>query len=315
MNTISALATSYQEVPDTAVGAYGGSNSVVAGYTEAMHVEASESTITLRSRTWFGWPAAFFGLVVFAFTFFTIIPGTIEGKSLAVLHGLCAQQPTHSYYFGEARLPFDARMTGIYGGFAMTTIYLWIRGRWGAAGLQHVAVIGIVAAFIVPLGFDGSNSFLKDAGLPYLYEPRNMLRTATGLLVGASLGTFVWMLIGQTAFRPVDRAGKQIWNSAWEILLVACGQLAIATIAGYSGFPLRIPLTYLLIASAIAAVTGLLLPFVLLVSRREQQAMRTAELAGAATVAMMLAFVFVGAMSGGRFALEALLGLPAQVSN
>lgn len=258
------------------------------------------------------WSTGFLTLVVLAFGLFTALPGTIEGKSLAVLHGLCAQQPTHSYYFGEARLPFDARMTGIYGGFALTCCFLLVRGRWRATGVREVSVVVALVLLVLPLAVDGMNSLLKDLALPYLYEPRNVLRTMTGLMLGASLATFVWLLVGQTAFRPSPRSDEPVWRGLRELGLVLLIGAGLVIAVGLGNLPVRVALTYLLMASAATVVTGLLLPFVLLVTRREQQAGNTRDLAEPATFALLGALVFIASMSGGRFLLEALLGLPAQ---
>lgn len=257
-----------------------------------------------------GWSGVFIALVVLAFALFTALPGTVEGKSLAVLHGLCAQQPTHSYYFGEARLPFDARMTGIYGGFAMTAGVLFLRGRWRAAGMQDIGVILALVVLVLPLAVDGTNSLLKDVEFPYLYEPRNILRTVTGLMLGTSLASFVWLLVNQTAFQPSPTSQAKVWKGLKELGLVLVGQMAVAAAIGFSDLQVRLPLTYLLMASAAAVVSGLLLPFVLLITRSEQRARSTYELARPATFSLLAALVFIAGMSGGRFLLEAMLGLP-----
>jgi uncharacterized membrane protein len=273
--------------------------------------DAGTGSSTLRIA-WLGWPGVFAMLCILALGLFTVLPGTLEGKSLAVLHGLCAQQPTHSYYFGEARLPFDARMTGIYGGFALTAGYLAARGRWRCAGVPEVRLIVVLIVLMGPLAADGLNSLLKDVQLPYLYEPRNVLRTLTGLWLGTSLGTFVWLLVGQTAFRPTQQLQRPIWNGLTELALVLGAQAGLLSAAGVIHLPLRIPLTYLLMASAAAVVTGLLLPFVLLVTRSEQRAGATAELARPATLALICALVFIALLSGGRFFLELVVGVSTQ---
>ncbi len=258
-----------------------------------------------------GWPAVFVALCLLAFALFTLAPGTVEGKSLAVLHGLCAQEPTHSYYYGEARLPFDARMTGIYSGFALVGVYFALRGRWRHAAVPDVKTILLLAFLILPLAADGTNSFLKDIQLPYLYEPQNALRTWTGLMVGMSLATFVWMLLGQTAFRPSDASRRPLWRGPLELLgvLVLCSLLA--ALVGYAGLPVRLPLTYLLMASAVAVVAGLLLPFILLVTRSEQRATSALELAQPATFAVVIALAFIGLLAGSRFFLELVVGVQA----
>ena len=74
-----------------------------------MAVADAKSQAGMRVRWRPGWPALFVSLVAGSLAIFSLFPGSREGKSLAVLHGLCAQQPTLSYYLGEARLPFDAR--------------------------------------------------------------------------------------------------------------------------------------------------------------------------------------------------------------
>src|SRR5262245_31628876 len=60
------------------------------------------------------------GLVVLLFL---AAPWSLEHKAHAALHGLCAQRPSHSFTFGSSTLPFDARMTGIYGGFLGASVY------------------------------------------------------------------------------------------------------------------------------------------------------------------------------------------------
>ena len=258
------------------------------------------------------WSAAFLILSLASLVIFTLSPGTIEGKSLAVLHGLCAQQPTHSYYFQEARLPFDARMTGIYGGVAFTAGYLILRRRWKRAAVPDLNILLLLLAFIAPLAVDGTNSLLKDVELIYLYEPRNFGRTLTGLLLGTTLASFVWMLVGQTAFRPSEESDRAIWSSRWEVAFVVGLQALLAAGLGASGLPLRVPLTYLLMVSATAVVMGLLLPFVLLVTGSEQRAVLTSDIARPATIALIAALLFIGTMAGGRFLLELAAGVPAQ---
>lgn len=278
-----------------------------------MAVADAKSQAGMRVRWRPGWPALFVSLVAGSLAIFSLFPGSLEGKSLAVLHGLCAQQPTHSYYLGEARLPFDARMTGIYSGFALTCAYLLARGRWRAANLTQLRVVILLGLLILPLAVDGVNSFLKDIEVPYLYEPRNLLRTFTGLLLGTSLASFVWLLVGQTAFRPTEKSGQPIWTGIGDVLLAIGLQLSLLVVVSTSWAPARVPLTYLLLLSATAAITGLLLPFVLLAARRECAARDARELAAPASLAYLAALLLIGFLAGGRFLLEALLDLPAQV--
>src|SRR6266508_4425764 len=76
---------------------------------------------------------------------FLAAPWSLEHKAHAALHGLCAQRPSHSFTLGTHRLPFDARMTGIYGGFLGASLYLFGRRRYLAAALPSWPSIGILA--------------------------------------------------------------------------------------------------------------------------------------------------------------------------
>lgn len=227
------------------------------------------------------------------------------------MHGLCAQQPTHSFYFGESRLPFDARMTGIYGGFAIASLFLLFRGRWRTAGLPSTPLLMVTGLLIIPLGLDGLNSTLKDAGLWHPYEPLNALRTLTGLLLGTSLATFIWLLVGQVAFRGRALSDRPVWTGFGELGAVTAIQGAYAALVFTNWVPLRVPLTFALIAAALFALTGLMLALVLLVTRRECQAADSWQVARPATAAVLCAIVLMAVISGGRFALELFLGLPA----
>lgn len=255
------------------------------------------------------WPAAFVTLLLLVAAGFLLIPGSIEGKSLAALHGLCAQQPTHSFWFGDARLPFDARMTGIYGGFAVASVYMLARGRWRAGRTPGLAVIGALALGVVALGADGLNSTLRDIGVSYLYEPRNALRVVTGALTGTSLAVFVWLLLGQVAFHRSARRPVAPLTSLGDYALLLLGQGAFVALILLRIEWLRVPLTFVLLAAALAAVGGLALGFVLLLARAENRALVTADLAKHATIALLVALLIIGVMGGGRFALEAWLGI------
>ena len=269
---------------------------------------AGESIVGLSSSSP-RWERAFIGVSVVAVAVFLLLPGSLEGKALAALHGLCAQQPTHSLYFGDQRLPFDARMTGIYGGFAIASLYMLARGRWRAGLIPPLSVAIAMATFIVLLAVDGFNSLLLDVRMWHAYEPHNAVRLATGLLVGTSLALFVWMLVSQVGFaREARRRCAPITGLAdLGVLLVA--QAAFGALVDLRFDILRVPLTFLLLEAALVAVTGLTLAFVLLLGRAENVARRTRDLAAHATIALIIALVVVGAAGGGRFALEAWLDI------
>ena len=272
-------------------------------------VSYSDTTARLGQRQRSGWPAGLATIVAVFVLGFLLLPWSIEGKALAALHGLCAQQPGHSFYFGEQRLPFDARMTGIYGGFAVAVGYLLARGRWRFAGLPSIPILVLLALFVAVLGLDGLNSTLKDLGQPYAYEPHNELRLATGLLTGSSLALFIWLLVAQVGFARSARVARPAVTGTRDLglLLGAQALFAVVVLGGWS--PTRVPLTFLLLLAAVLAVSGLSLAFVLLLGRRECRSRQTLDLAEPATVALLVAFLLIGSLSGGRFLLEAWLDI------
>ncbi|HYI14469.1 MAG TPA: DUF2085 domain-containing protein [Thermomicrobiales bacterium] len=255
------------------------------------------------------WPLVFAVLCGLTGLGFLLLPGSIEGKSLAALHGLCAQQPTHSFYFGGERLPFDARMTGIYGGFAMAALYMLARGRWRYGNVPSIAVSALLASFILVMGIDGINSTLRDMGVWYAYEPQNELRLATGMLTGTALAVFIWMMTAQVGFSNRGRIRQSPITGLRDLGLLMAIETGMAALILTGWSLLRLPLTFVLLVAAVAVVTGLTLAFVLLLGRRESRAATTAELAGPATIALLVALLLIGGLGGGRFLLEWWLGI------
>jgi uncharacterized membrane protein len=277
-------------------------------------MSAAASTIRVRKYARHvtglrGWEWAFLIALVGPLLLFLLLPWSLQGKSLALLHGLCAQQPTHSYYFGGQRLPFDARMTGIYSGFAVSVLGLLALGRWRAAHWPPLGVLLALGGSVLALGLDGLNSTLLDMRLWHLYAPRNELRLATGLLTGAALAVFIWLLLGQLALAPSPRRRERVLRGYRELGVLLMALALTGTLIASEWPPLRVPLILLLIVSAVAALTALLLAFVLLFTRRENRARLTRELAGPATAALLGAYLVIGVGAGSRFLLELVAGV------
>jgi uncharacterized membrane protein len=260
------------------------------------------------------WLLAIAAIVTTAIALFFALPWSLEGKALAILHGLCAQQPTHTFYFGDTRLPFDARMTGIYGGFAVTGITLALRGRWRAGGLPPLWVAVVCVAFIAAMAADGLNSTLRDLGVWYAYAPHNVLRLVTGLLTGTTLAIFLWFMIAQVGYHRSARAPRPAVHSIRDLAVISCAHLVFVLLVLSGWTYIWLPLTLTLIAAAITALTSLILAFVVLLTGRESAARTTSELLPAITFALIIALLVIGGLSGGRFVLEAWMGLPTNGS-
>jgi uncharacterized membrane protein len=234
-------------------------------------------------------------------------PWPLAEKLYAVVHGLCAQRPSHSFALGGTNLPFDARMAGIYGGTLTTLLFLTLRGRWRAIRLPSWSVLTALLGFVVLMGIDGINSTLMDFGFPYAYEPDNRLRLATGLLMGVALGTMLCYLAGATLWAYVlDTPVLSGWRELG--LLLACQVGMYLLIASGWGW-LYLPVALALVGGAVAAVLLLSLTSLILIYGRENRARRPADIAGFATAALLLGYAIMALIAVGRWYLETTLGL------
>jgi uncharacterized membrane protein len=100
----------------------------------------------------------------------------------AVGFGLCHQLPERSLFAGGFQLPVCARDTGLYAGFALGLLALWLieRGR-RPTELPSWHVLALVLLFVGAMAADGLTSYLG------IRSTTNELRLLTGLLAGWAL--------------------------------------------------------------------------------------------------------------------------------
>ena len=108
----------------------------------------------------------------------------LDSLFVALGYGLCHQLPERSFIAGGHQLPVCARDTGIYIGFAIALLVLWVlsRGR-RPVELPRWPVLVLLGLFVSSMAFDGLTSY---AGLR---PTTNELRLATGLATGWALAT------------------------------------------------------------------------------------------------------------------------------
>lgn len=246
------------------------------------------------------------GLIVLAFLLY---PGGLDEKTQSALHGLCAQRPSHSFWLGDSRLPFDARMTGIYGGFATAFTVLVCRGRLWAFARPSWTVLGLLGTFVAAMACDGTNSFLLDIGQWHPYAPRNEVRLVTGLLTGIALAATVCFLLSATLWRR-GRCDQAIIKDAREVGLLVVLQMPFAGIVLWGPGWLYVPVALGLVVAATVVVSSLTLVMWTIATRRDGAYSAVGEVGAPATVALLLAIVVMGTIAGGRFWLEQTLGVP-----
>ena len=240
---------------------------------------------------------------------FLLAPGDLAWKTHVVLHGLCAQRPSHSLQIGGVTLPMDARMTGIYLGAAVTILWLVAARRLRATRVPCHAVLALLAAFVVVLAVDGFNALLVDLHFPAPYEPSNTLRMATGLLGGTSLGVALGHLFAGSIWAQGNRQ-RAVVTQPVELLCPIGVSGAIAVLA-FSDIPLLYgPFAVGLLVAAVGVFWLLALVVMALVSERGWSCRTSADLAPLALTSLVFAMVTIGALAWLRFVTEQLFGLP-----
>ncbi len=250
---------------------------------------------------------SFFGLLAATTLAFTAAPWPAAAKFRAVVHGLCAQRPSHSYALGGIDLPFDARMAGIYGGALVCLLFLLARGRGRAVRLPAPTILAALGLFVALLGADGINSTLQDFGLPYLYGPRNDVRLLTGLLMGVTLGVALAYMVNLTLWSRFSAAPLLAGWREFAALLALCGGAFLLIASGWGW--LYLPLALALVGGATLVVLILALTTLTLLRGQENRAERLRDVAGPASIALLIGYVVMAAIALGRWYLEHSLGV------
>ena len=251
------------------------------------------------------------GLIVIlsAMLGFIAAPWPLSEKAHAVLHGLCAQTPSHTLRLGGQMLPFDARMTGIYAGVAVTMIAIGLRTRFRFAGIPGWSLLAVLAAFVLVMAVDGFNSLFLDLGSWHAYTPQNWLRLLTGLGTGIALGATLSYLIASTFWSDTSfRTPAASWRDL-IVTFIACAGVAALFLSGW-GF-LYVITTFMLVATAVFVVCAIVLLMLILLRESNNRWRTVGDMQLEGAVGILLGLLVVAMLAGGRFALEYWLGIPA----
>lgn len=234
-------------------------------------------------------------------------PGGYISTSHAVLHGLCAQIPSHSFAFNGARLPFDARMTGIYSGLLITLVSIGFRQRLMYSGDVPRSVVAVLGCFVGAMGVDGFNSLFTDLGIGQLYRPNNVARLVTGYGAGMALSVALCWLVAASAWK-LSTSDPGVTALA-DLIVPALGlPLCAGLILSGAGW-LLLPMTMVLVLSAWLTMTMLMLVLVLILFKIDEQVRSFHGLHLPGAVAAVLGFGAMLLLAGGRFWLEHALGI------
>ena len=228
----------------------------------------------------------------------------------AIAFGLCPQRPGHSLFLGGQQMPIEARMAGMFGGFVIATAYGWAAGRGRAMRLpgrvMTLLLIGFIALTLAParsagVGVDGTNAFLFDLHLPHLYAPNLFLRLGTGLLTGVAFAGLV-----------VPAFNSTVWASGPDISLLnqvrdLLGTLLVEAVyfgVAISGIGLFLYPVSILAVVGVPILIGMIGTILLaVVLRRENRAVRHADLVPLLLGGLAVAVIMLGLMSTMRYGL------------
>lgn len=139
----------------------------------------------------------FFLTLIALITAIVFVPApTPERRLILILSGVCAQQ--HNLFVGGIQLPLCARDTGMYLSVLATLGVIRLRGRTRAGALPPWHILATLIGLVALMAVDGINSTINEIGMTPWYEPRNDLRTATGMGAGVGLAVALTLLFNRS---------------------------------------------------------------------------------------------------------------------
>jgi len=172
-------------------------------------------------------------VALFSLTLLIFTPGDLLSKLFIISSGVCPQRPAHSSFFQGQQLPLEARMVGIFGGFALMQFFLWFIGRSRTLRLPTRPLTLVLMGLVLLTALDGLNATFYDVGLLYLYEPQLALRVITGTLAGLALTALIQPFFNLLVWKLAQRGGTlQRWRELGAGLLLGGGLIA-ATLSGW----------------------------------------------------------------------------------
>ncbi len=221
--------------------------------------------------------------------------------------GICAQQPSHSFFPGGQQLPLCARNTGIYLGFFVTVLTLIATGRGKAQKLPRWPMLVALLAGVLAMAIDGFNSLYLDLGLPHLYQPHNLLRLATGLATGLALAATTIPILNYLFWRDSnERRSVESWSAF--LLLLPGLVISFFAVASQSWIVLY-PIALLSTAGLLSVASSINLMIIVAVRKRDQAFERYRELLPFFSLALLLAIGELLVLAQLKFVVLQALGL------
>jgi uncharacterized membrane protein len=229
-------------------------------------------------------------------------PSGLLGKADAVAFAVCHRIDVRSFHIGERAMPLCARCTGMHLGALVTTLFFLLRGRGRAGMYPSRALAATLGLFALVWAIDGLNSYVTlFPGAPHLYEPSNLLRLTTGMLLGVGLGTIVYATFNQSVWRSWD--SEPGLRSFVDLAVLLAIEAVVILLVLSENTLLLYPLAVIASLAVLGILTAVYTVMLLLFLKRENQASSWHELAFPLLGGFTITILQIGLINLGRYLL------------
>jgi len=231
-----------------------------------------------------------------------LTPGGLLGKADAVAYAVCHRIDARSFHLGERAMPLCARCTGMHLGALVTGLFFVIRGRRRAGQYPSRAIAATLGVFALAFAVDGINSYLTlFPDLPHLYEPSNLLRISTGMLLGVGLATVMYATFNQSVWK--DWSPEPALRTFADLAVLLAIEAAVVGLVLSENPLLLYPLSILGSLAIIGLLTAVYTVMILLILKRENQAKGWRELVFPLLGGLTITILQIGVIDLGRYLL------------
>lgn len=214
--------------------------------------------------------------------------------------GLCHQLPERSLFGGGVQVPVCARDEGIYVGFLVAFVLIWLLHRpLRPRELPGPAALVVCALFLGSMVVDGVTSY---GGLR---ETTNIIRLLTGTLAGYSLAALVVPLLNDELWLRADKV--RVLSPAWRLVVWSMSVLPVVAVVWFAGPLLGVGYPIAVALSVIATFVLVNLVLASMLSPYERKAERFRDVLAPLAIAVlltMLEFVLASLMKLGLLAIS-----------
>jgi uncharacterized membrane protein len=231
-----------------------------------------------------------------------LTPAGLLGKADAIAYAVCHRIDARSFHLGARAMPLCARCSGMHLGALVTGIFFVVRGRRRAGQYPTRAIAVTLGVFAFIFAVDGINSYLTlFPAVPHLYEPNNLLRISTGMLLGIGLATVMFATFNQSVW--VDWSPEPALRTFADLAVLLAIEGVVILLMLTENPLLLYPLAILGSLAVAGLLTAVYTVMILLILKRENQAKTWRDLAIPLLGGLTITILQIGVIDLGRYLL------------